>query len=419
MQANIRLEHELLAVETEQSVHAMLELTAPAAPAGRERPPLHLALVVDRSGSMAGDKLETTKRCAAFLVERLAPTDQFALIDYDDQVRLLAPLAPVGGANLLPVIGWITPGGQTNLSGGWLKGMEVLKGATGPGARKVLLLTDGLANVGITDEGALVKMAASAQEAGIGTTTIGFGEGFAEDLLTAMADAGGGNAHYAATPEDAPGIFASEFEDLVSLVAQNVSVEIRPSDQVEVVGMLNEYPAVPVAGGVQLQLGDAYAEERRRVVFELGIPRLASLGVAKVADVVVRYVSVDQEVAAHELTLPIVVNMVSADEAKTAGADQEVVEEVLILKAARAQDEARKLTDAGEFEAAGSILRQTASELRQKATDAILVEEFLAQADALEANVGMMSGRVYDMGSRKQMLYQSRTTRRGHRPQRG
>jgi Ca-activated chloride channel family protein len=94
MQANIRLEHELLAVETEQTVHAMLELTAPAAPAGRERPPLHLALVVDRSRSMAGDKLETTKRCAAFLVERLAPTDQFALVDYDDQVRLLAPLAP-------------------------------------------------------------------------------------------------------------------------------------------------------------------------------------------------------------------------------------------------------------------------------------------------------------------------------------
>jgi Ca-activated chloride channel family protein len=133
MQATIRLEHELLAVETEQSVHAMLELTARPAPAGKERPPLHLALVVDRSGSMAGDKLETTKRCAAFLVERLAPTDEFALVAYDDQVTLAAPLGPAKRPELLPLIASIPPGGQTNLSGGWLKGMEVLKGAPEPG----------------------------------------------------------------------------------------------------------------------------------------------------------------------------------------------------------------------------------------------------------------------------------------------
>ena len=118
------------------------------------------------------------------------------------------------------------------------------------------------------------------------------------ELLTQMADAGGGNAHYAATPDEAPGIFAHEFEGLVSLVAQNVSAEIRPSQEVAMLGVLNEYPAVQVPGGVQVQLGDAYAGERRRIVFELHIPEVAGLGVAKVADVVLRYVTVCLVVAA-------------------------------------------------------------------------------------------------------------------------
>ncbi len=128
MDARIRLEHELLAVETEHNVHAMLELIAPEAPA-TTRAPLHLALVIDRSGSMAGPKLETTKECAAYLVRRLAPTDELALVTYDDEVQLLSPLVAVGdaGPGLLGVIGGIFPGGSTNLSGGWLKGSGTRK----------------------------------------------------------------------------------------------------------------------------------------------------------------------------------------------------------------------------------------------------------------------------------------------------
>ncbi len=420
MQASIRLEHHLLAVEAEHRVHAMLELVAPPAPEGRERPPLYLALVIDRSGSMAGPKLETTKECAAYLVRRLAPTDELALVTYDDEVQLLSPLVAVGdaGPGLLGVIGGIFPGGSTNLSGGWLKGMEALRGGDGAGPRKFLLLTDGLANVGITDPAALVQMTANAAGAGVGTTTIGFGADFAEELLTQMADAGGGNAHYAPTPDQAPAIFAQEFEGLVSLVAQNVSAEIRPSQEVAMLGVLNEYPAVQVPGGVQVQLGDAYAEERRRVVFELHIPEVASLGVAKVADVVLRYVSVGEEIAQHEVTLPITVNMVSADEAKTALADQDVVEEVLILKAARAQEEARKKADAGDFEAAQSLLRDASEQLRAMAPQSKRADELLAQAAAFDRTMPLMSEIGFNPTVSKDMHYGTHQTRRKRqRPQ--
>jgi len=127
----------------------------------------------------------------------------------------------------------------------------------GEGSRKVLLLTDGLANVGVTDPGSLVQMTRrQAEESNVGTTTIGFGEDFDEDLLIAMADAGRGDAHYAPTPHAAPAILAAEFEGLLSLVAQNVSVEIAMSEDVAFLGILNEFPAVAVPGGIQVSLGD-------------------------------------------------------------------------------------------------------------------------------------------------------------------
>jgi Ca-activated chloride channel family protein len=182
MQATIKLEHDLIALEGEHDVHAMLELAVPEAPGSDRGPPLAIALVIDRSGSMAGEKLANAKRSAQWLVGQLRADDRLALIDYDSEVRLLAPIGPVDARSLAAQIASIRPGSSTNLSGGWLKALEQLRGESG--TRKILLLTDGLANVGITDSETLVRLTTGAREEGVGTTTIGFGEGFDEDLLT-------------------------------------------------------------------------------------------------------------------------------------------------------------------------------------------------------------------------------------------
>lgn len=383
MHASVRLDHKLLALEAEHDVHAMLELSLPELPADRERPPLRLALVLDRSGSMAGAKLETAKRCAAWLVDRLRAEDELALVAYDDEVLLLMPLSTVQRGPLTATIAGIYPGGSTNLSGGWLRGLEQLRGGRG----KVLLLSDGLANVGITEPERLVALARGAGRDGIGTSTIGFGEGFDEDLLTGMADAGGGNAHYAETPDAAPAIFAEEIEGLTRLATQNVTLEIRPAQSVEMLGVLNEYPHVPVAGGVRVELGDGYAGETRRVVFGLHIPRLGELGVARVAELVLRYVAVGDEIVEHTLTIPVVANLVSADEAAAAELDAEVQEEVRVLEAARAQNEAIRLADAGDFDSARDVL----------------------------LTAGLRAPPTYDATSRKQLRFQARAAQQQRR----
>jgi Ca-activated chloride channel homolog len=400
MKATIRLEHDLVAFEGDHDVHAMLEIIVPEPDADVLRAPLALALVIDRSGSMSRDKLAYATRSAEWLAGRLHADDLLAIVDYDDEVRVIVPLSPVT-ADHAQRLRSIRPGGSTNLSGGWLKGREQLQGAEG--VRKVLLLTDGLANVGITDTSTLVGLAASARGEGIGTTTIGFGDGFNEDLLTAMADAGGGNGHYAETADAAPAIFAEEFDDLSRLVAQNVSAEIRPEPAVEFVGVLNEYPHSPVPGGVQISIGDAYAGEKRRIVFTLHVPALGELGVEKVADVVLRYVSLGDQVEQHELTIPIVVNRVSADEAATAAPDLQVREEVLVLTAARARDEAIRLADAGRYEEGQQVLHSTVIKLR----DAGLSE----QADLLAPEIVALES--YDASVRKRLRFQSQRQRRG------
>jgi Ca-activated chloride channel homolog len=409
MDANIRLDHSLVALETEQDVHAMLELVAPEPDEHDEAPPLRLALVIDRSGSMAGSKLEIAKRCASWLVSRLRQRDQLALVDYDDQVRLLAPLGTPRD-HVAHTLAQVHAGGSTNLSGGWLKGVEQLRRTDGALPRKVLLLTDGLANVGITDRDTLVGLAQQTARDGIGTTTVGFGHGFDEDLLTQMADAGSGNAHYAESPDAAPAIFAQELEGLTQLAAQNVSVEIRPRPDVEFLGVLNDYPCVPVAGGVQMQLGDAYAGDRRRIVLALHVPRLAELGVATIADLVVRYVSVGDEVAEHVLTLPIVVNAVSAQEAAAAGPDAEVHEEVLVLKSARARDEAIVLADAGDVAGAQHALRLAADSV---SSSPLVPPRLALEAEELEDAARSVDS--YGSAARKQLRYASTQRRRQRR----
>lgn len=418
MKASIRFDHQLLAVEGEHTVYGMLELAAPPAPEGTNRQPLRLGIVIDRSGSMAGPKLEHTKRAVDYLIRRLKANDQLAMVAYDDEVTLVSSLGAHTHDQLAQAVWGIPPGGSTNLSGGWLKGIEEVRRAS-DGVTKVLLLTDGLANVGITDHATLVAMSENARGDGVSTTTIGFGDDFDEELLTALALSGGGNSYYIGSPEDAPGVFAQEFDDIASLVGQNVSVEIRPSDEVKLLGVLNEYPQSEVVGGIQVALGDAYGDDIRRVIFQLHIPEMSALGVRKIADIVLRYVGVGDEIEAHEITIPITINMVSADEAHAAGPDNEVIEEVLILKSANAQKEARKRADSGDYKGAEKLLRDSADELRSVMPTSNRAEELLKEAEILENQSRMVSPDAWDASSAKAMHYDNVRRHRSRRPRNG
>lgn len=148
------------------------------------------------------------------------------------------------------------------------------------------------------------------------------------------------------------------------------------------------------------------------MVFSLHLPAVADLGVAKVADVVLRYVNVGDQIAAHEVTLPVVVNVVTAEEAAQAEADHAVADEVLVLETAKARDEARRLADQGDFEGGRSLLQASAAELRLSAPGSSKAAELLAEADLLDEVSGAMAAPSYDASTQKRLHYDAHRTRR-------
>ena len=360
MDAQITLGHSLIAVEAEHSLDVLLDLSAPVGLDGSTRRPVSLALVIDRSGSMAGGRLETVTHAARWLLTQLGPDDQVAVVSFDDTVSLDAPLG-VALDVADKALGALEPGGMTDLSGGWLKAREQL--AHVEGIRRILLLTDGQANQGITDGGRLASLVGQAATQGISTSLLGVGEGFNEDLLGVLADAAGGEYHYLASVDDAAPAFSAELGDLVSLFAQNVSVEIRPKNGVAALGVLNEYPSVPVDGGVQVQLGNTYVGQTRSAVLRLGVPQMASLGPAVIADLVLRYDVVDPVVASHEVTLPVVINVVDAKDAAAQIPDARVVTEVEELEVATVIRRARDAADHGDSGTASELFGEAADRL--------------------------------------------------------
>jgi Ca-activated chloride channel homolog len=242
------------------------------------RPALNLALVIDRSGSMNGDKIDNVRRAAAHVLDLLQEQDQVAIVAYDDTINLLAPSQHVTAqarASLKSLIQELMPGNMTNLCGGWLSGCEEVARVASPEAvgqlNRVLLLTDGLANVGITGLEEIGLHASQLLNRGIATSTFGVGLDFNEHLLEHMANQGGGRFYFIADPHAIPSIFVQEFRELATVTAQAVEVTLEIPAQVDA-KVLGSWRSQQTGPSLRLWLGDIPSGQRREVYVRLLVP---------------------------------------------------------------------------------------------------------------------------------------------------
>jgi Ca-activated chloride channel homolog len=328
-------------------------------PPDATRTPLQLALVLDRSGSMCGEKLDAAQQAALGLVRRLHPDDLVGVVAFDHEVTTVAPLGRGTEHDALTeAVRALFARGNTNLAGGWLRGEALLHPVAGEGARaRLLLLTDGQANEGITNPAQLRALAETARRRGITTSTIGFGADYDEDLLRHMADAGGGNAWYIERPDQAVQVFGEELAGLQALVAQDVRVTLRLSAAGRALEFLQDWPSTPAPDGVVLDLGDLYAREPKRVlarwIMDTDVTGPdAVLGTIECSAAVVTATGIERRVISTPITA-------SFDEQTRV--EPVIAREVLAQEAATARREAVERGDRGDAVGAAYQLKAAAA----------------------------------------------------------
>ena len=405
MKPNIALDRTIVVDASDEVVHVLLELTAPAAPEV-ERSPLDVVLVIDRSGSMAGAPLIAVTKAVARLIRQAGPDDRIGVVAFDSEVMTVLPLGRHTEQSAIDSVLAIGPGGSTNLSGGWLAGRQMLVESPRENAlSRVVVLTDGHANAGVRDTDALADMVSGGRVNSISTSFIGFGSGYDEELLAALADSGSGEDYFCGDADQAAAVFEAELGGLARVVAQNLTVDVKPTSAVAVAGQLNDFPVTSIgdAGEVRLSIGDAYGDEVRSVVLAFHLRPQAITGAFDVAELVLRWVSTTEGFAAHEVTVPVSVTA-GVSGAHDAGADPRVTELVTVLAAERERREARRRADDADFEGAEQALIQSLHLMRQTSVPQARLAELDQELNLIRSRKwdGFASKRAYS-GTREAM----------------
>lgn len=407
MRADFVLDYDVVTVQQPHKLYLMARLMAGSAPDEQQRRPLNLSLVIDHSGSMAGDKLDYTRQAAQFLVQNLSTRDILSIVLYNNRVETLITPAPVQHKDTINQrIDEIKASGTTNLSGGWLEAVNhVAAHQSEDYLNRVILMTDGLANRGIIEPDRLVALGQQKHEAGISTTTMGLGDDFNEDLLIAIANASGGAFYFIESPEVAPAIFHEELRGLLSVVGQNLTISLELTEHVTNVAQLNAYPAATSNRRVSFRLGDVFGDEIKTLALELSLAAIEQTGQTQIATLRFDYDELTDGGAAHQvLEMPVVIN-IAPENQQPILANPEVSQSVLLLKSAQARQTAVEQADRGQYTEASQSLRTAADLIAQSGVQsAVLAEEhdaLIRQAHDMEA------GDSFDAHRRKMMSTQA------------
>src|ERR1700722_19478762 len=364
------------------------------------RLPLNIAVVIDHSGSMAGAKIEKTKQAAMQLIDQLTPQDNLALVEFDNRVDVLFPSQHVVDREALKAqVQRIEPGGSTALYAGVEAGGNQLLEIELRNERinRVILLSDGLANVGPSSTSDLKALGRSLSRQGISVSTIGVGDDYNEDLMAGLAEASDANYYYVKDAEKLPEIFAKELGGLQTVTARHVQVVITCADGIEPLDLIGR-PEKFVDRKATVEFGSFASGQDRYLFLRCRVKANDAVTQMDLASVKVTYrdeINGSQEASAEQA----VRIGVTASEKEAANAiNQTIAAERELQLNALAKDQAMSDADAGHFRDAAKSLRANAKKLEAVAASAPLpVKENLeaqaqqqrARADEIDAG-GML-----------------------------
>lgn len=260
-----------------QTVYLRVGLTGCGAEILKERAPVNVAIVIDKSGSMSGQKIEKAKEAAILALHRLQSSDIVSVVLYDSNVEILVPATKMTKRDdIIRKIRQVRAGGSTALYAGVQNGAEeVRKFLSRNYVNRIVLLSDGLANVGPDSPSALGQLGANLVDEGMSVTTIGLGLGYNEDLMTQLAYKSDGGHYFAETADELAGVFDQEFGRALSVVAQDVSIEIICGEDMRPVRLLGREGVIKDRS-VHLDIQNIYSEHEKYAILEVEIPAQAN-----------------------------------------------------------------------------------------------------------------------------------------------
>lgn len=329
-----------------------------------KRAPMNLCVVLDRSGSMEGAKIEKARQAAAMAVDKLGDDDIFSLVTYDSETDLLIPPERVGGTDhredLKSRVHRIQPGGSTALHAGVVLGAkQVRRLFEKERVNRVILLSDGLANVGPSSTSELARLGRELRSEGIAVSTVGLGDDYNEDLMTALAEASNANYYYVKDAEKLPGIFAQELGAARSLLARSIVIRIEAPDGVhlkEIVGRPEFECKDRVA---EIRMPELFGSEKRRFLIRC-VTDAKTADALDAATVELNYAMLSGG-AAPSQRQSAKITFTDDEKKSDASIRAEVAREHSIVQNRIAKEQAVKLADEGKSKDAVALLRQQAA----------------------------------------------------------
>ena len=246
----------------------------------RVRAPVDLALVIDTSGSMEGAKIQAARASARTIVQRLAEGDVISVDTFSDHARTLVPpvmITPETRARVLSVLSELGTGGSTNMAEGLeLAEMHVAQAPHDHPVRRIVMISDGQANVGLSSPQALGELAQRSLSLGAQVTSIGVGLDYDERTLDAIAERTSGRLFHVGDPREMTATLEHEIDLLAATVADQASIEIVPAPGVVLVSVEGARIESGPNGAVRIPLGTLYAGQHREALVRMRLTESAS-----------------------------------------------------------------------------------------------------------------------------------------------